>query len=85
VAEHPTGLTSYNVASGQTFTIGQMAETLAAAAGGASPERTGDYRAFDVRHVVASPEKARAGLGFTAEVAPEDGLARLASDPLRVR
>ena len=85
VAEHPAGLTPYNVASGHTFTIGQMAETLATAAGGADPVRTGDYRAFDVRHVVASPDKARAGLGFTAEVAPEDGLARLATDPLRVR
>ncbi|GAA1729439.1 NAD-dependent epimerase/dehydratase family protein [Aeromicrobium alkaliterrae] len=85
VAQHRTGLTAYNVASGRTFTIGQMAETLSRAAGGSPPELTGDYRRFDVRHVVASPAAAREGLGFTAEVAPEDGLARLASDPLRTR
>ncbi|MCL3816939.1 NAD-dependent epimerase/dehydratase family protein [Aeromicrobium wangtongii] len=83
VAQHPSGLTPYNIASGTTFTIGQMATTLAAAAGAREPVLTGDYRAFDVRHVVASPEKAKAGLGFEAQIAPEHGLAALATDPLR--
>ena len=50
-----------------------------------TPVLTGDYRAFDVRHVVASPEAARAGLGFEAEISPQDGLAALATDPLRTR
>ncbi|MET1039079.1 MAG: NAD-dependent epimerase/dehydratase family protein [Aeromicrobium sp.] len=85
VAAHPSGLTPYNVASGTTFTIGQMASTLAAAAGGPAPVMTGDYRAFDVRHVVASPEAARTGLGFEAEIQPEAGLAELATAPLRTR
>lgn len=85
VAEHPAGLTAYNVASGRTFTIGEMAATLARAAGGDAPVLTGDHRRFDVRHVVASPAAATAGLGFTAQIAPEVGLARLASDPLRTR
>ncbi|RYJ06088.1 MAG: NAD-dependent epimerase/dehydratase family protein, partial [Actinomycetales bacterium] len=85
VASHPAGLTAYNVASGHTFTIGQMAETLSRAAGGDAPVLTGDYRRFDVRHVVASPAAARAGLGFTAEITPEEGLAQLAQDPLRTR
>lgn len=85
VTDHPTGLTAYNVASGRTFTIGEMASTLAQAAGGGDPVLTGDYRRFDVRHVVASPAAAAAGLGFTAEIAPEVGLARLATDPLRTR
>ncbi|MEJ7634973.1 NAD-dependent epimerase/dehydratase family protein [Aeromicrobium sp.] len=85
VATHPDGLTPYNVASGHTFTIGQMAEVLAGAAGGRAPVLTGDYRRFDVRHVVASPQAAKVGLGFTAEVRPEDGLAALATDPLRTR
>ena len=85
VAGHPVGLTAYNVASGHTFTIGQMAATLSRAAGGDAPVLTGDYRRFDVRHVVASPAAARAGLGFTAEISPEEGLARLANDPLRTR
>ena len=85
VAAHPAGLTPYNVASGTTFTIGEMARTLSGAAGGDEPVLTGDYRAFDVRHVVASPEAAAAGLGFRAEIAPEEGLAALATDPLRTR
>ena len=82
---HEVGVTAYNVASGHPFTIGQMARTLAAAVGGDEPVVTGNYRRFDVRHVLASPERAAEGLGFRAEVRPEDGVARLASDPLRRR
>ena len=85
VREHPTGVTPYNVASGHTFTIGEMASVLAQAGEGPEPVVTGEYRAFDVRHVVASPAAAVDGLGFRAEIRPEDGLARLASDPLRSR
>jgi dTDP-L-rhamnose 4-epimerase len=85
IGAHPSGLTAYNVASGTTFTIGQMASALSAAAGGDEPVLTGDYRRFDVRHVVASPDAARAGLGFEAEIRPEDGLAQLATAPLRTR
>ena len=85
VAGHAVGVTPYNIASGRTFTIGQMAAVLAEAAGGAAPEVTGDYRRFDVRHVVASPKAAADGLGFVAEISPEIGLAQLATDPLRKR
>ncbi len=85
VRDHPTGLTPYNVASGQPFTIGEMAAALAGAADGPEPVVTGEYRLFDVRHVLASPDAAADGLGFRAEVRPEDGLARLATDPLRTR
>lgn len=85
VAEHQPGLAAYNIASGQPFTIGQMAATLASAAGALAPVLTGDYRRFDVRHVVASPRAAAIGLGFVADIKPEDGLARLATDPLRER
>ena len=85
VRDHPTGVTPYNVASGHPFTIGEMAAVLARAGDGPEPVVTGEYRAFDVRHVVASPDAAVDGLGFRAEVLPEDGLARLATDPLRTR
>lgn len=85
VADHPVGLTPYNVASGQPCTLLDMARILSQAAGGDEPQVTGDYRRFDVRHVVASPAAAAEGLGFTAEVAPADGLAQLATDPLRRR
>ena len=85
VSEHPGGLTPYNIASGHTFTIGQMAAVLAEAAGGEPPVLSGDYRRFDVRHVVASPKAAAGGLGFVAGIRPEVGLAALATDPLRTR
>jgi dTDP-L-rhamnose 4-epimerase len=85
VHDHPTGVTPYNIASGHPFTIGEMAAVLAHAGDGPEPVVTGEYRAFDVRHVVASPDAAVDGLGFRAEVRPEDGLARLATDPLRSR
>jgi len=85
VAAHPDEVTAYNVSSGHPITIGEMAAVLAGARGGPSPEVTGAHRGFDVRHIVASGQKAADGLGFHAEVLPQDGLARLASDPLRGR
>ena len=44
---------------------------------------TGDYRSGDVRHVVASPRKAREELGFAATITPEEGLTAFATAPLR--
>lgn len=85
VVDHPASVTAYNVASGQPFTIGAMAEQLAQAAGGPKPIVTGEYRAFDVRHIVASPKAAVAGIGFTASVGPTEGITALATDPLRTR
>lgn len=83
IFEHRPGLTAYNISSGHPFTIGQMADVLAHAAGGQEPIVTGDYRVFDVRHVVASPHRAAEQLGFGARITPEDGLAQLASAQLR--
>ena len=51
--------------------------------GGLEPEVTGEYRPGDVRHVVASPQKAREELGFAAAVTPEEGLTAFATAPLR--
>ena len=85
VRDHSFGVTPYNIASGYPFTIGEMAAVLARAGEGPEPVVTGEYRAFDVRHVVASPDAAVDGLGFRAAVRPEDGLARLATDPLSTR
>jgi dTDP-L-rhamnose 4-epimerase len=51
--------------------------------GGAAPVVTGGFRPGDVRHVVASPARAAAELGFTAAVRPADGLIAFARDPLR--
>jgi dTDP-L-rhamnose 4-epimerase len=77
------GLRAYNVASGTPHTVGDMAAALADAVGGPPPEVTGRYRVGDVRHVVASPARARDELGFTARVAFADGMRAFATDPLR--
>ena len=83
VAGHPDGLTAYNVCSGQPRTVGDLAAAIASASGGPEPVVTGAYRPADVRHVVASPDAARSGLGFQAQIDPDVGLKELATAPLR--
>ena len=82
-ADLPSGLSAFNVASGVPHTVGDLARELAAACGGPAPVVTGQYRLGDVRHVVASAERARDVLGFTAEVAFDDGVREFATAPLR--
>nr|WP_296769891.1 NAD-dependent epimerase/dehydratase family protein [Rhodococcus sp. (in: high G+C Gram-positive bacteria)] len=77
------GFTALNVSSGQPITIGEVADALAKACGGPSPEITGQYRSGDVRHIVASPALARTEIGFTASISPADGLREFATAPLR--
>jgi dTDP-L-rhamnose 4-epimerase len=76
-------LRAYNVASGDPHTVGEMAVALSAAFGGPVPVVTGEYRVGDVRHVVASPVRARTELGFEARVRFEDGMGEFARAPLR--
>jgi dTDP-L-rhamnose 4-epimerase len=77
------GLHAYNVASGTPVTIGDVAAILSAACGGPPPVVTGQTRAGDVRHVVASAARAATGLGFQASIPPSVGLADFATAPLR--
>ena len=77
----PGVLRAYNVASGTPHTIADVA--AAVAGGGPAPQVTGQYRLGDVRHVVASPQRGRRELGFTAQVAFEDGMREFVTAPLR--
>jgi dTDP-L-rhamnose 4-epimerase len=79
----PGALAAYNVASGEPHTVGDLARELARACGGPEPVVTEEYRLGDVRHVVASPERAAAELGFRAQVRFADGVAEFATAPLR--
>jgi dTDP-L-rhamnose 4-epimerase len=79
----PGRLKAVNVCSGEPHTVGELAATLADAMGGPEPIVVGGARAGDVRHVVASPAKARAVLGFHAQVRFADGVAAFATDELR--
>jgi dTDP-L-rhamnose 4-epimerase len=78
VGESAGELTPYNVASGEPHTIQEMAVALAKAYGGPEPVVTGQYRLGDVRHIVASPERAASGLDFRASVPFDEGMAGFA-------
>ena len=77
------GFGAFNICSGQPITIGDVAYALADACGGPTPMITGQYRPGDVRHVVASPKRAKQALGFHAQIMPAHGLREFATAPLR--
>jgi len=82
VAGEAGTLTAFNVASGHPVTVLDVATGLSTGSG-LVPVVTGEYRLGDVRHIVASPARARAVLGFTARVTPVHGLTAFGSAPLR--
>jgi len=71
-----------NVCSGTPRTIHDLAEAIRPD-GGPSPVVTGGYRLGDIRHVFASPERARALLGFRASIGFEEGMRSFAQAELR--
>jgi dTDP-L-rhamnose 4-epimerase len=82
-AELGPGLHPINVSSGQPHTVGEMAAALTEALDGPAPVVTHQFRAGDVRHIVASPERARRDLGFAAAVDFHTGMKELAHARLR--
>jgi dTDP-L-rhamnose 4-epimerase len=76
---------AFNIASGRPRSVGEMAATLADAAGpgAARPITTGDFRLGDARHVFASARRAERSLGFSAGEDFESGMAEFAGAPLR--
>ncbi|WP_250036399.1 NAD-dependent epimerase/dehydratase family protein [Paractinoplanes maris] len=78
-----TGFRPFNVASGRAATVGEMAAELAGAVDGPRPVVTGEFRLGDVRHIVASPARSAAELGFTASTALAAGMAEFAHAALR--
>lgn len=70
----------FNVASGQQYTILELASRIAQALGKRiDPEVTGQYRAGDIRHCFADISKARKVLGFRPLIGLEEGLQDLAA------
>ncbi|MFD9323600.1 NAD-dependent epimerase/dehydratase family protein [Streptomyces sp. NPDC060053] len=83
-ADTPKGaLTAYNTGSGEPHTVGEMAETLAAAYGGPRPVVTGEYRLGDVRHITADSARLRAELGWKPRVGFQEGMREFARAGLR--
>jgi dTDP-L-rhamnose 4-epimerase len=70
----------FNVGSGQSFTVRQVATQMAEVMGRPDlrPELTGRYRMGDVRHCFADIGLARELLGYAPRVAFHDGLRELA-------
>ena len=83
LGNEPESYSAYNVCSGTPVPIRRVAEVLAQAADGPAPEVTGEYRPGDVRHIVASPDRAATDLAFRAQITPDQGIAEFASAPLR--
>lgn len=84
VAAGDGSFAAYNVASGDPVAVRRVAELVARGTGRElAPHVSGRYRLGDVRHVVASPERARRELGFAAAVRPDEGLPAFATAPLR--
>ncbi|PLS76186.1 MAG: NAD-dependent dehydratase [Actinobacteria bacterium] len=77
----PTG--PFNIASGEARTVGDLATALADRISGGAlvPAVTARWRLGDVRHIVASPARAREMLGFEAAVGFAEGMAELAGVP----
>ncbi len=70
----------FNVGSGRSFTVREVAQRLAAVLGkeALQPEITGKYRMGDIRHCFADIGLARRVLGYEPRVSFDDGLAELA-------
>ncbi len=70
----------FNVGSGRSYSISEIAERLARVMGKEyiRPELTGKYRVGDIRHCFADITLARSMLGYEPEVELESGLEELA-------
>jgi dTDP-L-rhamnose 4-epimerase len=84
----PAAPGAYNIASGTPHTVGEMAAAISAGSccgpGRApAPVVSGRWRLGDVRHVVASPERAAEHLGFRAETSFAEGMTEFAAAALR--
>ncbi|HEU0090277.1 MAG TPA: NAD-dependent epimerase/dehydratase family protein [Pseudonocardiaceae bacterium] len=78
-----SGFTAFNVCSGRPHTIADMANALSQACAGPPPVITGRFRLGDVRHIVASPARAAAELGFRATIGFTAGMTEFAHATLR--
>ncbi|MCB0323353.1 MAG: SDR family NAD(P)-dependent oxidoreductase [Bdellovibrionales bacterium] len=69
----------FNIGSGQSVTVREIAEELAAILhSDIAPEVTGEYRVGDIRHCFADISAARSGLGYHPRVPLDAGIADLA-------
>lgn len=82
-APPPGGFAAVNICSGEPRTVGEFAAVLAGAMGGPAPIVVGGARPGDVRHIVASPDRARTLLGFRSGVGFAAGVTAFAGEAQR--
>jgi dTDP-L-rhamnose 4-epimerase len=70
----------FNIGSGQSVTIHELAERLAVVTGAddIKPQMTGKYRVGDIRHCFADISLAQEVLGYAPSVALDDGMLEMA-------
>ena len=69
---------AFNVGSGRSVTVDEVARTLAGVLGvDVEPQVTGRYRVGDIRHCFADISRARDALGYRPGVSLEEGMAEL--------
>jgi len=70
----------FNIGSGESYTIRELAERMAQALGkeDIEPQITGKYRVGDIRHCFADITLARARLGYVPRVSLQKGIVELA-------
>jgi dTDP-L-rhamnose 4-epimerase len=74
----------FNIASGESHTVLELAEGLTAAIDPAlKPTVTGDHRLGDVRHVTGSPARAWRELGWAPSIGFTEGIGAFARRPRR--
>ena len=71
----------FNVGSGRSYTVREVAERVARAVGmpHVAPDVSGKYRVGDIRHCFADIRLARRVLGYEPRTLLEDGLGELAA------
>ncbi|UGT39624.1 NAD-dependent epimerase/dehydratase family protein [Nocardia yamanashiensis] len=79
VARPLTGFVPLNIASGRPLTLWEVASIMAKTLDAPGPVVSGQYRLTDIRHLVASPDRARHALDYTARIPPARGLADYAA------
>ena len=67
-----------NLGTGRATSVADVARVISVGMGlGIEPERNGRYRAGDIRHCYADPNRARETLGFEAQKTFEEGMGSL--------
>lgn len=67
----------FNIATGKSITLMEIAQTVTQQFRGPSPKTTGQYRFGDIRHSVADITKAKQLLGYFPRVSFADGVVEL--------